>query len=349
MQREKSALVKHEASASASNSNENGGTFDGELLRCLNAAVRQWDSVVAQPQASHSYPYLGRQPSQPSTSKISRIVQLVDLCLSTGKLKSCGILLVLVVKSQADLSTKFKTLFTPLIPELRQLLTRKAIDISSSPFGDFFRVVIGAYLQHILGAKPRHNRAPKIRKIGCGCGDCRAINNFLLSAASQQTFRAPQSRRTHIEGHLRVASDLLTYTTIRSGSPHGLHVTKNQEIVAAAQWLIRQGEAKTFLGRIGNDAVIGKIMGDRYADVINALDGSQQYRLAAGNDARRPSTSGSGIPAVSNLAPTSIPSPSAPPMALPPVVSGTSLVAGQKRKKTPEVDGDVVDLTGDSP
>jgi len=33
-------------------------------------------------------------------------------------------------------------------------------------------------------------------------------------------------------------------------------------------------------GENRGDAVIAKIMGDRYADVAKALDGSQQFRLA---------------------------------------------------------------------
>jgi hypothetical protein len=221
-------------------------------------------------------------------------------------------------------------------------LTRNGAEISSYPFGEFFRIIIGAYLLQILGAKPWHNRVPKIRKIGCGCGDCSAINTFLFSAGSQQTFRLAQSRRTHMEGYLRAAPDLVTYTTIRSGSPHGLVVTKSQEIVAAAQWLIRQGEAKEFLGKIGSDAVIAKIMGGRYADVAKALDGSQQFRLAVGDGARQPGPNGS------NHASTSAPAPSGPPVPINFSAPNSSIVAGQKRKKTPQVDGEVIDLTGDS-
>jgi hypothetical protein len=340
-------LKNGEPSTSASASEE---AFDKVLQRCLCAATAAWDSVVAQPRATYPYPYYGHQQSIPSSSKITRIVQLAELCISTRHLKNCENLLALVIKSQGDLSTKFKTLYTPLISELRQMLTKKGVDVSSYPFGEFYRIIIGAYLQHILGAKPRHIRVPKIRKIGCGCGDCSTINNFLLSAGSQQTFRYAQSRRTHMEGYLRAAPDLVTYTTIRSGSPHGLVVTKSKEIVAAAEWLIRQGDAKSLLGKIGSDAVIARIMGSRYADVAKALDGTQQFRLAvATNGTRPPDQPGLNVPsnplaAVSNVASTSAPMP-----VIPVAAPNPSVVAGQKRKKTPRVDGDVIDLTGDSP
>jgi hypothetical protein len=145
-----------------------------------------------------------------------------------------------------------------------------------------------------------------------------------------------------------MAPDLVTYKTIRSGSPHGLQVTKNRDIVAASQWLVRQREARAFLGTIGSDAVIAKIMDDRYGDIVNALDGTQQFRLStASNSAPQAGPSGS-----SSLAPapgpaaTSAPAPSAP---LPSAPLNISTGVGQKRKKTPRVDGDVVDLTGNSP
>jgi len=146
-----------------------------------------------------------------------------------------------------------------------------------------------------------------------------------------------------MEGYLRAAPDLVTYSTIRSGSPHGLVVTKSQDIVAAAQWLIRQGEAKTFLGKIGGDVVIAKIMGDRHANATKALDGSQQFRLTMINAAHQP---GPTRPALSNPA---APAPSDPPVPIDLTAPNSSTVAGQKRKKTPEVDGDVIDLTVDSP
>jgi len=330
-------LTNGKASTSAGASAEAQSPFDKVLQRCLSAALRQWDSVAVQPR---SYPYYGNTSSEPSSSKISRIVQLADFCITSGHLKSCENLLALVINSQGELTNKFKTLYTPLISELRQVLTRKEMDMSSYPFGEFFRIIIGTYLQHILGAKPRQTRVPKMRKIGCGCVDCRAINTFLFSASSQQMFRYAQSRRTHMEGYLRAAPDLVTYSTIRSGSPHGLIVSKSQDIVAAAQWLNRQGEAKTFLGKIGGEAVIAKIMGDQHADVPKALDGSQQFRLTVVNAARQPDPT---RPALSNPA---APDPPAPVDVTAP---NSFTVAGQKRKKTPEVDGDIIDLTVDGP
>jgi hypothetical protein len=117
-----------------------------------------------------------------------------------------------------------------------------------------------------------------------------------------------------------------------------LVVTKRQEIVAALQWLGRQRDAKTFLEKIGSDTTIAAIMGDRYADVAEALDGTQQFRLAVANGARPLDQPGPNIPAS-----TSATTHSSKPVPL--VVPNSSVIAGQKRKKTPQVNGDVIDLT----
>jgi hypothetical protein len=86
--------------------------------------------------------------------------------------------------------------------------------------------------------------------------------------------------------------------------------------------------------------VIAKIMGDRHADVTKALDGSQQFRLTVVNAARQP---GRTRPARLN------PAAPAPSVTIDLTAPDSSTMAGQKRKKTPEIDGDVIDLTIDSP
>jgi hypothetical protein len=93
-------------------------------------------------------------------------------------------------------------------------------------------------------------------------------------------------------------------------------------------------------GEIGADVVIAKIMGDRHADVTKALDGSQQFRLTVVNAARQP---GRTRPARLN------PAAPAPSVTIDLTAPDSSTMAGQKRKKTPEIDGDVIDLTTDSP
>jgi hypothetical protein len=140
------------------------------------------------------------------------------------------------------------------------------------------RILIRLYLSAVLGQKPRVP-AIKIRKIGCGCLECNALDQFLMSNTVTVRYSMRQDRRTHLERHALKAPDLVTFHTERSGSPHTLVVTKKPDIAAILQWKTRETEAKTFLSSIGDDNMIAKIMGTRYGDVQKALDGTQMFMM----------------------------------------------------------------------
>lgn len=321
--------------------------FDSIVQRCLSAAIKQWDSPAGQPRG-HGY-YGGIQPLS-SNYKISRITQLAELCLSTKQLEHCEHLLTSVLNSAGSFSTKLTGLYTPLISELRQMLVQKSIDISAYPFSGFLRCIIGTYLEKILGAKAQNARVPNMRKIGCGCRACESVNVFLCSTLNQQTFRLIKKERDHIEQYLRPASDLVTYATVRTGSPQGLAVTKNPEIMAAAKWLAKRKDAQAFLNKVGDEATIARIMGEKSDDVVKALEGSQKFVAAA-----KPTTS--VAPQPTTLPPSAVVDrlgPAIPALPLPYIAAPSTpipqpMVAGRKRKKIHEVHGDVIDLTGDSP
>jgi hypothetical protein len=314
--------------------------FEKLMDQCLNAAVLQWQTVVAQPaQPRYGY-YPHSTPGMTQESKILRILELVELSLLTGHMTPCKKLFVMLLKVQGAVVDKFKTLYDPLIPRLRELLRTKGIDICSSPFADLLQLLIGSYLRDVLGAKSC-NVNTAIRKIGCGCADCNQVDTFLASSsAAEQTFRYAQARRTHVERQLSAASDLVTYQTIRRGSPYGVLVTKRPEVVAASKWESRVAQTKTFLRTIGDDNVISNLMGNRFADVLRALQGTQPFILTVSDAATNASSRASaprnlltGIAASSSSVPA------------------VALAAGTKRKKSALAStGPVIDLTvEDSP
>ena len=247
-----------------------GHTFGEVMGQCLNAAIRQWDSQSALP----AYAFLVANGTDNST--ISRILQLVGLCITTGDMAACRRLILVIVRSKTDPAIRFQSLYKPLIPQLRQLLEKHHIDLCSSPFGDFMRILIGLHLNAVLGPKPRQS-AVKIRKVGCGCYECNHLDTFLLSNTVTAQYPLRQDRRTHLERQALRALDLVTFHTVRSGSPHTLVVTKKPEVAAVLQWQTRQTEARAFLSSIGDANVIATIMGPRYGDVQKALDGTQEF------------------------------------------------------------------------
>ncbi|KAJ3889322.1 hypothetical protein GG344DRAFT_78922 [Lentinula edodes] len=234
------------------------------IERCLFIIVTNWEHGLTDPVRARAYPYYQAPTAvSPSTSTPSRITELVELCFLARFLDPLTRLWSLLAKAKPlTLQENFQTIYNPLIPQLCQLLMTKNLDISSSPFLELIQVVLGSYLRFVLGARPNPNALVPARKLGCGCSDCQVLDNFLMSKSLEQTFRLVQARRTHLERQLYSGRDLVSFTTIRSGSPHGL-----------------VSQTKTFLGTIGDGNMLRKIAGHRYGDVLTAFEGKEQFML----------------------------------------------------------------------
>lgn len=147
---------------------------------------------------------------------IDRIIEILDETLHGGFRDISRILFVEILTSPGVSKAKFIEVYTPLIKKICELLQKHELDISSPPFIDFFQVVIATYLRDILGNKSE-SRNNYLRKVGCRCADCGALDKFMLDPESQEhTFRLTSSRREHLEKHLTGASDICTFQTIRT-------------------------------------------------------------------------------------------------------------------------------------
>jgi len=348
LQAHKEDLLKSTLSApvdEAEQSRNDPKTLEAAIKQLLAAAVPQWDLVTAQPQPSHG-------AGQADTL---RVVQLVKLCLMTRHVDICDQLLCLVLRKKTyhDFATYY-----PLVTQLRPL-SLQAIEFSI-PFDRFFRQVIGRCLGRYLKASPPREVSWKFEKVGCGCGDCRALDSFMLSSAQERTFRLGQSRRSHLKNRLHTKPGLTHITTVYTGNPHGLVVTKLAAASLANQWMARQRKAEAFLSTIGNEAVIAKIMGPRYEDVKKALAGTRVFVL---DD---PAHHGAGaaqtnVDAEPNLNPLQSVKPASPPSGrqIPTKVSSLAPLArvaesssngpaGHKRNREgAPIILDVIDLTAD--
>ena len=261
---------------------------DALINKALQTVAKQWSHAPAS-YGGHAYSHSqGMNIAQ--KAKVDRIIEIVDLAITNGNVEICRTLFVDILKSLGTSETKFVQIYTPLISRLCPLLTSKKRDLFSAPFVDLLQILIGTYLRDVLGKKGQLSNV-RLRKIGCGCGDCQPLDKFILNPkTTSETFRLAQARRTHLESRIAQASDLCTYQTIKQGTPHGLQVTKLKEVVQASMWEHRQQKAKKFLASIGSDSTISKIMGGRYADVVAAVNGTAKF--------------GKGlIPSVANSAP----------------------------------------------
>ncbi|KAF8067976.1 hypothetical protein FPV67DRAFT_1494449 [Lyophyllum atratum] len=261
--------------------------FDGLMEDLLNLVVLEWDQFVVaeEPVADESdsghdnIPSNGRQLAVIQEMKIERVIEIVDLCLLTGHMAPCVMLFLKLLQVQDPAADKFPKLYTPLVPRLRDLMRAKGVALRHSyPFSNFLQLLVGYYLRDVL-VTPGHIPQTNIPKIGCGCEYCRYLDSFLTGGKARETFRLVAQHRRHLEDRLYTARDLVTYDTIRKGSPHSLEVTKSPEIVATQTWAGRVERAKVFLRSIGDDQDLYSLMGNRYGDLINALRGEQQFVL----------------------------------------------------------------------
>ena len=98
---------------------------------------------------------------------------------------------------------------------------------------------------------------------------------------SQHIFRnSTKQRKDHLKSQVDNAQDLVTYRAQYYGNPHGLLIKKTEALlqVTADTWEQRLEVVKNMFKAIGAKNV-EKIMGDRYADVAEALKGQNAFRL----------------------------------------------------------------------
>ncbi|CAA7268416.1 unnamed protein product [Cyclocybe aegerita] len=240
--------------------------LNNAIKSLLAAAASQWKKAPAT-----TYP--AESSDQVQAATVSRIVEIVELSITNGRLDVCEPVFVDTLQATEPSSVKFPQLYTPLIPRLRDILNRHGLDICLPPFLNFFQVLIATYLKDVLGKKGSRKHRP--RKIGCGCKQCKILDAFILDGVTtMRLFSAlVQGRKAHLEKKLAEASDLCSFETTRTGALYSIRVTKRPELLHFASWERRTRAAETFLASVGTDDVIQKIMGGRYEDVKYALAG----------------------------------------------------------------------------
>lgn len=156
--------------------------MNSRLDLSLDAAITQWDIVVAVPRQNHS-----GQISHTQKDRIARVIELAELCLLTERISSCERLFTLLLNAPGKPMGKLNLLWIPLLSSLRPLLSKLDYPIHLPPFLSLVQFIIGSYLHAFLGTKPR-KAPPALRQIGCGCSDCsNMIDNFMRSSQHTQT------------------------------------------------------------------------------------------------------------------------------------------------------------------
>ena len=224
--------------------------LDNLIRSCLDGARKQWHRVTS-----------------------ATVLDILKLCFITGQADMCRSLLACAWNISGNVTTKFDSIYTPLVPQLCKLVAEINLDVCVAPFVDFFRLYISHYLHHMLG--PKVQNLP-LRRVDCTkrkCSQCAALNHFITGTESRQSFHIVPGMRTHLENQLSGVRDLVTYTPVWSGRSQYMEVEKTPAALAGTRWEQRRQQVIGLFQTIGVNHV-EKIMGSRYIDVCKALEGS---------------------------------------------------------------------------
>ncbi|KAF5359061.1 hypothetical protein D9758_004791 [Tetrapyrgos nigripes] len=210
--------------------------------------VRCWEVLVG-----FSYGQPARKPS------VDRIIDIVELCVRTRRPKPCSPLSVAILKERAPTKVNFTSFYEVLISLTVQT---KDLDVCTPPFNQVMEVLIGAYLQNVVGPKSATIASLRTRNIECGCANCADVNRFLQSPSTElRVNKQPRFNLLHVCGYLNTATDLVTYTVGNYSRPTPVTVRKTPILLAYVQWAQRQTKAQAFLTTVGTDDVIAKVVG----------------------------------------------------------------------------------------
>ncbi|KAJ7067764.1 hypothetical protein B0H15DRAFT_807440 [Mycena belliarum] len=206
-----------------------------------------------------------------------RLTEIIDLCLATRRLDMCRRVLFITVPRDQGADWVADILSPLYVPPLRSALRAHDVDPAQKPFDDFFRAAIGCYLHHVLGAY-----SGGARRVCGACAGCAALDEFLLAPRlAQAHFVGAKASTNHLQTHLMAAADVASYYRIADPAVVGgnvLIVDKRESSEAGAQWRARKARALEFLAAVGERAVVERIMGRRYGDVVRALEGKARFR-----------------------------------------------------------------------
>ncbi|KAF8191575.1 hypothetical protein K438DRAFT_1830747 [Mycena galopus ATCC 62051] len=204
-----------------------------------------------------------------------RLSEIIDLCIATRRLDMCRRVLFMTVPRDQSADWVPDILSPLYIPNLRRTLHDHAIEVYHKPFCDFFRSVIGCYLQHVLGSF-----SGELCRICGSCTVCTALDDFMVAPTlTQAHFVGAKTHTAHLQTHLNTvtARELVSFYSITDTGGNVLVINKKPDSEADSQWRARKNRALEFLLTIGEMPIIERIMGRRYNDVLLALDGESHF------------------------------------------------------------------------
>ncbi|KAF6756355.1 hypothetical protein DFP72DRAFT_893947 [Ephemerocybe angulata] len=254
-------------------------------------SIADYAAVITKCLARGAPMWRGQYCFNARNAQVNRIINHIDVCITSGELSPCVVLFNSVLEIPAptssipDVATWFRDLQIPLIQYVKALLRKRGKSISLEPFRSYFEIIISLYLARVLGCTPL-TAFPTLpaHMVGCGrCQDCKKLDVFARDNTRELRFQAKANVRKHLEDEIYCANiDRLVATeTDGSGKPHTLVVRKSRVVQAALNWVAAKAQAIQFVGLVGDDEEVKRLMPERYGDVTEALQGTKTFIVAS--------------------------------------------------------------------
>lgn len=159
----------------------------------------------------------------------------------------------------------FMSFLLSLVRELEQ----RGLNKERKLFTKLCQTIISCFIDRYVGQRPTTPTTWSQRTSMCTCGDCVALNRFLVDpTAKVGRFAVAQKRRQHLHRQLDVQGGC-TSETERRGSPQTLVVTKHrgQHQAAVKAWSQRKEYAVANL-KLFPEGALRELLGDEYDSLM---------------------------------------------------------------------------------
>jgi hypothetical protein len=165
-----------------------------------------------------------------------------------------GLLESLISEARVVDIRDYESMLLPFLKQTKQVLKDHNIPLCHVSFRRLYQTILISYITRYVGKKPERGINWTRPNVGCRCGDCAGLNQF-LSSPSQIVGRFPvaKKRRQHLHQMLDRSGSDCTHVTERYGSPQTLLVTKTHDNLARAvkKWEQRAEEARKWILDLG--------------------------------------------------------------------------------------------------
>ena len=217
------------------------------------------------------------------------IASLINHCRAMSLTEEEGSIMgkLYVAARTVDVSG-FETFFIPLLRVLIERLRNDSFEFTGTAYQTFIQNIIVTYIRRFICQEPARSSNWSQARQGCGCMDCRNLDEFLFHSTQKVgTFPLAQKRRAHI--HRQLDGTGCTHETEHCGSPHTLVVTKTENgwRQSRNEWKQRLNTASQKLQELsGGPEVLEGVLGDRHREIVSSE--TVKIRSAATRDSMGP-------------------------------------------------------------